>query len=239
MITLQHWIDADKRVFRQKRDRIHNALNGHTGLIQGVTEANKEDIFYMLMFCLSVPQSKAIKVEEAIDELRKLKFFSKDLTESQIRDILRGKARFHNRKTDYLINAKAIFFAPNLISARYHINMPPFWVYLKRCYDKFLDGKDILLECRNWLAPVFKGMGNKESSHFLRNIGMGGLAILDVHILHGMHRRGLISEEKPQLTKTSYTEIEKTMLTYADKVGISIDELDFLLWSQRTGYVFK
>jgi len=32
--------------------------------------------------------------------------------------------------------------------------------------------------------------------------------------------------------------VEK-MKDYAEMVGISLDELDLLLWSQKTGYVFK
>ena len=81
-------------------------------------------------------------------------------------------------------------------------------------------------------------MGMKEAGHFLRNIGMSGLAILDVHIINGLRKRKLIPPEKT-LTNSSYCDIEDTMKDYAEQVGISLDELDLLLWSQKTGFVFK
>ncbi len=41
------------------------------------------------------------------------------------------------------------------------------------------------LERRDWLAQEkqIKGLGYKEASHFLRNIGLKGHAILDKHVL--------------------------------------------------------
>jgi len=41
------------------------------------------------------------------------------------------------------------------------------------------------------------------------------------------------------LTNATYCDIEDTMKVYAEQVDIGIDELDLLLWSQKTGYVFK
>ena len=38
---------------------------------------------------------------------------------------------------------------------------------------------------------------------------------------------------------TAYKAVEQIEIDYAKQVGIPVEELDLLLWSQRTGYVFK
>ncbi|MFI5201154.1 MAG: DNA lyase, partial [Candidatus Kapaibacterium sp.] len=79
----------------------------------------------------------------------------------------------------------------------------------------------------------------KEASHFLRNIGVRGLAILDRHILKHLKRLGVIKLIPTSLTKKRYLEIEKRWKKFADRVGISIDELDLLFWSIETGEIRK
>ncbi len=238
-VTHTDWIEADRRIYRTKQRTsdggligIKDALDaGVTGIITEVSPATEEQIFYMLCFCLAVPQSKAIKVEEAIEELRSLDYYNRPVALTQIREVLRSRARFHNRKATYLTLAAEIFRGG-------------FWEQLQQRYKLFIklesDGArfSFLRTSRSWLAKIFKGMGLKEASHFLRNIGMRGLAILDVHVIRGLQKRGLVSADI-QLDKATYHSIEDTILKYAAEVGIDLDELDLLLWSQRTGFVFK
>lgn len=239
VITLDNWIDADRRLYRTKRHStsagmvgIKDALEkGVTGIIKEVSDENKEAIFYMLCFCISVPQSKAVKVDEAVQLLKVHKFYENPLTIQQIIEILRTRARFQNRKAAYLAKAREIFLG----TGKYTL----FWETLKVDFKEwphksFAEKKSV----RAFIEQKFDGMGMKESSHFLRNIGMPGLAILDVHIFNGLKDRGLIAENLV-LTKAIYPDIEDIMLDYAAKVGISLEELDLLLWSERTGYVYK
>lgn len=231
-LTLDHWLAADRRVFNTKKKHIRGALQGETGIIDGVTEKNKEDIFYMLMFCLCVPQSKAIKAEEAIDYLRKQNFYSKPLALSQVLEALTGRVRFHPTKAQRLIDAKALFFDSL------------FWDDTCSRYGSYCAvsaaAKDTTLQnIRNFLIGRINGMGMKLASHFMRNVGMPGLAILDVHVIDGLKKRGIVNIEKLGPSRTEYLQIEEKMKVYAKKVGITLDELDLLLWSQKTGYVFK
>ncbi len=97
-------------------------------------------------------------------------------------------------------------------------------------------------ELRNWLAENIHGLGLKEASHFLRNIGKSNnqIAILDRHILRNLHELGIISEEDLTIKGTRhYMKLEKQFLAFAHQIGISIDELDLLFWSQETGEIFK
>ena len=59
------------------------------------------------------------------------------------------------------------------------------------------------LERRDWLAQdkQIKGLGYKEASHFLRNIGLKGHAILDKHVLRCLADLKVIENPKPPTTR--------------------------------------
>lgn len=85
-----------------------------------------------------------------------------------------------------------------------------------------------------------KGMGYKEASHFLRNIGFADdLAILDRHILKNLKIFGIIEEIPKSLSKKKYLEIEEKMRNLANEVNIPLSHLDLLFWSKETGEIFK
>jgi N-glycosylase/DNA lyase len=97
------------------------------------------------------------------------------------------------------------------------------------------------LERRDWLVKEkrIKGLGYKEASHFLRNIGLKGYAILDKHILRSMAELGLIDDSKPPNTRSKYLIIEDKLKRLATLTGIDFDELDLVLWSLKTGEILK
>jgi N-glycosylase/DNA lyase len=91
-------------------------------------------------------------------------------------------------------------------------------------------------EIRDWLVANVKGLGLKEASHFLRNIGMGkDLAILDRHILKNLVNFGVISKLSETLSKKKYLDIEKKMKEFSRDVKIPLAHLDLLLWYKEAG----
>jgi len=91
---------------------------------------------------------------------------------------------------------------------------------------------------RNDLVDNIKGIGMKEASHFLRNVGFDDFAIIDFHIIDLLVKNNLI--EKPKtLTKKKYLEIENVLRKLANKVNLSLGELDLYLWFAETGKVLK
>ncbi len=228
---LANWIEADRRVFGHKKKYIHGALKGDTGIIDGVKDEHKEDIFYMLLFCLCVPQSKAVKADEPIDILREKDYYNINLSEEEIVEVLTGKVRFQFVKAQRLRDARVLLK-----------DDVRFWKELQTHYSNYgdIDSRESVLgRARSYLMSKVNGIGPKLAGHFLRNIGMSGLAILDVHVLDGLKKRGIVPDGKETLNYERYLVIEKKMIEYAQTVGITVDELDFLLWSQKTGYVFK
>ena len=97
------------------------------------------------------------------------------------------------------------------------------------------------LERRDWLAQEkqVKGLGYKEASHFLRNIGVKGHAILDKHVVRCLADVGVIDSAKPPSTRRKYLEVEQQLIRFARDIGIDFDELDLVLWSMKTGEVLK
>ncbi len=97
------------------------------------------------------------------------------------------------------------------------------------------------IERRDWLAREkrIKGLGYKEASHFLRNIGLMGHAILDKHVLRCLADLQVVESSRPPSTRARYLEIEERLKGVARDVGIDFDELDLVLWSMKTGEVLK
>ncbi len=96
-------------------------------------------------------------------------------------------------------------------------------------------------ERRDWLATErgIKGLGYKESSHFLRNIGFKGYAILDKHVMRCLAELSVVDSPKPPATRNRYLDTEARMRRFAYDVRIDFDELDLVLWSMKTGEILK
>ncbi len=122
-------------------------------------------------------------------------------------------------------------------------NMRAKFIYMAREHAGVIDSK--LKTCdpfafREWLAENVHGLGYKEASHFLRNIGITDLAIIDFHIIDILVKHGMI--EKPNsksIQKKRYLEIESVLRKLAQKTNLSLAELDLYLWYMETGKVLK
>lgn len=99
------------------------------------------------------------------------------------------------------------------------------------------DGKKM----REWLVKNVKGLGMKEASHFLRNIGYKDVAIIDFHILDLLKKEGFVEfdRKKETLTPRKYLEIEKILEEVGGKINLDLARLDLYLWYLETGKVLK
>lgn len=183
---------------------------------------SEEDIFHELVFCLLTPQSKAKSCHSAVCDLLEEDLMDRG-TKARIAKALRGKTRFHNTKAENIVLARRQLTKAGKISIR------------KSITD--LKGP---IEIREWLVHNIRGMGYKEASHFLRNIGLGEeLAILDRHILKNLRRLYVIGEVPSSLSRRRYMEIEREMGNFAENIKIPMAHLDLLLWYMETKEIFK
>jgi predicted ATP pyrophosphatase (TIGR00289 family) len=186
-----------------------------------VFKQNDWQVFAELCFCLCTPQSKAVRCDNAVKELVKSRVLFKG-DWKKIANMLEGQVRFHNQKARHIVGARQAFTKKGVMHAKSRIDT--------------VDPK----KTRDWLVENIKGLGYKEASHFLRNIGLGhDIAILDRHILKNLKRLGVIAEIPKSLTNKKYLEIENRMAKFSKAIGIGLGELDLLFWSQETGHVFK
>ncbi len=177
------------------------------------TRKNKlDDLFVELCFCLCTPISKAERVIQVINSDNKNLLLKED--KEKIANALKGFARFHNNKAGYIVEA------------REKIGL------LEKLPDEGL-------EARDFLVKNFKGLGLKESAHFLRNIGYKNMAILDRHIINCLYRLKAIRSNSKPGSKKQYDRLAEKFIRFSKKTGISLDELDLLFWSSRTGKVLK
>jgi len=203
--------------YKRKRTEIKKRLNEFCKL----RNAKDSDLFGELCFCLLTPQSKALNCNKAIMNLRKDGLLLGG-SPRNIASKLKGLVRFHNKKSIFLVEARKKVKS----GKRYAIK------------NKLLSKNPF--QMREWLVANIKGIGYKEASHFLRNIGFGqNMAILDIHILKNLKKHGVIASIPASITKKTYLAIEDKMQKFSENANIPIDELDLLFWSQETSYVFK
>lgn len=167
------------------------------------------------IFCILTPQSNAKKCWKAVQELSKIKVFERD----KVAKLLKSKTRFHNGKSISIVKSKDSW---------------------KEVFPRLSEKDRKLL--RNEIAEIVRGYGLKEASHFLRNIGKSDnkIAILDRHILKNLSELRVISEADSKIkNKNHYLEIEKKFIDFSEDIGIPIDHLDLLFWSNETGEIFK
>lgn len=181
----------------------------------------EDEIFVELVFCLLTPQSRAGICWDVVKSLKEDGLLL-DGNQEQIAKKLKG-VRFKNRKAQYIVKARKIFSNNGRISIK---------SYLAKFHNSY--------EMRGWLVRNIKGMGYKEASHFLRNIGFGeNMAILDRHILKNLKLLGIIEEIPASLPGKIYLEIERKVKEFARRIKIPLDSLDLILWCKETGEIFK
>jgi N-glycosylase/DNA lyase len=202
--------------YRDKKEEIQHRLKE----FKRTLNKSDEDIFTELCFCICTPQSKAMTCWKTVLSLLRTGTISRGNV-SEIRSCLKP-VRFYRRKAEYIVGARKLFSINGQLK-------------IKSKLKTFSDA----IEAREWLVDNVRGLGMKEASHFLRNIGLGfDIAILDRHILNSLTDFGVI-HEKNTLTKQRYLKIERKMKAFSKKIDIPLAELDLLFWYLKTGQIFK
>lgn len=214
-----------EKVYREKKAEIRKRLDEFKDIWK---KGTNKDIHVELSFCILTPQSKAKNAWKAITELREMGVLFGGDTE-EITPYL-NIVRFKNNKAKYLVELRE-----QMKNVEGDIITKDFFSTFKDVYEI----KDVY-EMREWIVKNIKGMSYKEASHFLRNVGFGEeIAILDRHILRNLVRLGVIEEIPKTITEKKYKEIEKDFQVYCEEVGISMGEMDLLLWYLEAGEIFK
>ncbi len=177
-----------------------------------------DQYFFEMVYCMLTPQTSAENAEKVVVQLQMMSF---DTAPVDPEPVLRNRStyiRFHKTKSKHLLKLKENF--PEIL--------------------RVLTGRTDPVELREWLVKNVKGLGYKEATHFLRNIGKnGGLAILDRHILRNLRRFGAVRSLPKSLSRRQYLSIERCFMSFSQRIGIPLDELDLVFWSMETGVIRK
>ena len=227
-----------KQEYLLKKDKINNRLNEFNNFynkpyswfygdnkmeLRQVSKTDDERLFEELCFCIFTANTSAEMGLKAVDAVRNILI---DGTAEEMTKKLEGIYRFNVLRPQYIIHTRE---------------------YLKNEFDFKLKEKIESLkndadELRKFFAinPGIKGLSYKEASHFLRNIGFNGYAILDKHIINSLIEFNVIDKDtKLPLTLKTYPGVEKKMKLFSNEIEIPMDELDLLLWSRKNGRILK
>lgn len=203
-----------KEVDRLTKTEIKKLVDEKIKSFIQVRSKDIREIFKELCFCIltaGYSAEKSLRIQEKIDD-RFLNLSEKELAE----ELRKLGHRYPDTRARYIVKARSKI-------------------------DQIKNVLETLVDCRQireWLVENIDGLGYKEASHFLRNIGCLDVAIIDYHILDLLEKRGII--EKPRtLTKKKYLEIEKILEEIARSIDLKIGELDLYLWYLETGKIIK
>jgi len=203
-----------KLVEQLKISEIKSVIDSRMMEFEELGKKQSDEIFKELCFCFLTANFSAvggIKIQKEIGN----GFLH--LSEDELAGKLSSSGhRFPNARAGFIVEAR-----------KYKDN-------IKNILNSFSNGR----EARPWLVNNVKGLGMKEASHFLRNIGYKDIAIIDFHIVDLLAREGLI--EKPKtLSVKKYLETENLLEKISKKTGLNLGELDLYLWYKETGKVLK
>jgi N-glycosylase/DNA lyase len=215
----------NERSRKRREEQLHTLREMHAAKSSAIksrlgefSQVRPRDYFYELLYCLLTPQTSAENAERVVDQLRQADYEHRPIDPEPFLRSRTTYIRFHKTKAKHLLalkeNCSAVI---DLLSIPHSPS-----------------------ELRQLLIALVPGLGWKEATHFLRNIGRnGGLAILDRHIIRNLKRYGVIQSFPKSLTRKKYLSIERRFTRFSEHLGIPIDELDLLFWSMETGEIRK
>lgn len=210
-------LQAIRMDYNIKKDRIKQRLNQFKEVLNSTDEA----IFEELVFCILTANTSA---KMALNSIEAIRPYILEGTVQQISSAIKGKYIYWNIRPQYIVSTRD---------------------YLKKEFNFKLKEKILSFKDKQELRDFFalnkniKGVGFKEASHFLRNIGFNSYAILDKHIINTLFENKIIEINKRPTSKKQYIELEQKYFEFAELLQIDPDELDLLLWSRKNGQILK
>ena len=211
-------VENIKKVHRKRRREIRGRLSEFAAVGRTGTDA---DLWAEMVFCFFTGGCSARMGLNALEAVKAILLTG---DQAALSSALSGVHRYPNARARYIVASREFL--------REHCGMR---------LRKVLRAFECRLERRDWLVREkgIKGLGYKEASHYLRNIGFKGYAILDKHVLNCLAELKIIDDPKPPNTRTKYLMIEDKLKNLTAMTGIDFDELDLVLWSMKTGVILK
>jgi N-glycosylase/DNA lyase len=211
-------LESIRAAHRERRGAIRERLAEFDELRR---TASDERLWEEMVYCIFTAGASARMGLRSVERVRPLLSSG---THDDLADALAGSHRYPRSRSGYIV------------VTREHLRE----TCAMRLRER-LESFDDPAERRDWLARErrIKGLGYKESSHYLRNVGYRGYAILDKHILRCLAELGVVASPDPPTTRSRYLAAEEKLREFARDARIDFDELDLVLWSMKTGEILK
>ena len=206
--------DLLNSISKLKKSEIKNLISSRIKEFSQIKNSSINDIFRELCFCIMTANCGA---EKCIEIHEKINNGFNNLPQIQLVEKFKKLGyRFPNIRAKYIFEAREF----------------------KNDLENIIKSREQEIDVREWLVKNIKGLGYKEASHFLRNIGYKNYAIVDFHIVDLLVKYGLIKKPKT-MTKKNYLEIERILQDLGAEISLNLAELDLYLWYMETGKVLK
>jgi N-glycosylase/DNA lyase len=211
-------IEKIKAAHLERRGEIERRLAEFQNIRKSGTD---ERLWEEMVFCFFTGGCSARMGIRSVEAVRPLLLAG---NHAELSQALVGRHRYPNARAGYIVASREFL--------QQHCGL--------RLREK-LEGFDDDAARRDWLVKEkrVKGLGYKEASHYLRNIGYRGYAILDKHILRSLAELEIIDDPQPPNTRVKYLATEEKLKNLATQTEIDFDELDLVLWSMKTGEILK
>jgi len=211
-------IEKIKNAYKERREDIRARIAEFEEVWKSGTD---ERLWEEMVFCFFTGGCSAKMGLRSVEAVRPILLTG---THEELMNALVGRHRYPRARAGYIVASRDFL--------QEHCNLE-----LRKKLESFADP----LERRDWLVKEkrIKGLGYKEASHYLRNIGLKGYAILDKHILRSLAELKIIDDPKPPNTRLKYLTIEQKLQNLSKLTKIDFDELDLVLWSMKTGEILK
>lgn len=211
-------IEKIKAAYLERREEILRRLAEFQDVRKNGSD---ERLWEEMVFCFFTGGCSARMGIRSVEAVRPLLLAG---NHAELAAALTGRHRYPNARAGYIVASREFL--------REHCGL--------RLREK-LESFDDDTARRDWLVKEkrIKGLGYKEASHYLRNIGYAGYAILDKHILRSLSELGIIDDPQPPNTRAKYLATEDKLKKLAEATEINFDELDLVLWSMKTGEILK
>jgi N-glycosylase/DNA lyase len=190
-------------------------------------QMGERQLWWELSCCIlssQVPYSSAVAAADAIDAKGVLLGTTADLEQlvSRLVPLLQTPLLIEGRQRSYRFP-----FARSVLLARARIAITRSAGSLAAFLAASTDGG----QSREWLIAHVPGLGPKQASMFLRNIGATyDLAILDRHVTNYMSAVGIESSSRILRNLAQYREREAVLSSHAQELGLRVGLLDWAIW---------
>lgn len=165
-------------------------------------------------------KDNVLKIPQNRIELKEIKREIKRTLSRPIRFNYNGKGysrrlRFFNKKCDYIIQTVQNIYLNDLT------------------IKEILSSKCCIQETRNQIINYSIGLGPKQASMFLRNVGYHSeLAVLDKHVIDYMKMMGMTTTSTTGFSNIRQYQIAELRLkSYAETYNVSLLHLDMAIWT--------